>query len=205
MVHYRHITRLCILIVLGISAFIAVRSFFIPPSFGLHGAYKYSYYRADSLQEQKDLPVIYQGTGKCAECHKLQYNRMIGGHARIACETCHGFQQSHSEDTKIRVPDELALELCLRCHKYLQGRPENLHQIKNFTLHVIWALKHGFMGSENLSDSHLNAFICRIIESSDFSRLYPVCVDCHNPHIPGNPKVIIPNILKISGGVNREH
>ena len=196
---YRYILRLCILIVLAMAGFIAVRSFLIPPSFGLHGDYKYMYYRADALKEQESIPAVYQGTEKCADCHEMRKYIMIrGGHADIACETCHGFLQAHSEDTKIRVPKDLSLQLCLRCHQYQDSRPDNIPQIKDFNLHIKWSLKHGFSNPEDLS--RLDEFISSMEELSEFTRYYPLCIDCHNPHAPGNPKVTIPHILKIKRG-----
>jgi cytochrome c553 len=196
---YRYILRLCILIVLAMAGFIAVRSFLIPPSFGLHGDYKYNYYRADSLQEQQNLPIVYQGTAMCADCHEMKQNTKVrGGHAAIACETCHGFRQAHSEDTKTRVPKDLSLELCLRCHEYLEGRPDSVPQIRNFTLHIIWAIEHGFMSDQDRSE--VKALTRTLKEESEYVQLYPLCIDCHNPHAPGNPQVTIPKILKLFRG-----
>ena len=64
MEHRKHITRLLIIIAVLIPSFIVVRSLLIPQSFG-----KYGHYRGDNVQEQMNLPLVYQGADFCEDCH----------------------------------------------------------------------------------------------------------------------------------------
>jgi hypothetical protein len=154
-----HVIRLCIVLIIIIMVFAIVRNFFVPQSFGVFGSYKYGYYREDSREEQAELPALYQGTEKCAKCHEEVINASAsGGHATVACETCHGYWQAHDKNTKGKIPQDTSVESCMSCHEAVTGRPADFPQIINFVVHM----------EEQETEFDADA----------------TCVDCHNPHSP---------------------
>ena len=157
--HLNHVIRLCIFLIIIIVGFAIARSFFVPQSFGVYGSYKYGYYREDSREEQAQLPELYQGTEKCAKCHEeVIDDAASGGHANVACEVCHGYWQAHNKNTKNKISKNTSVELCMRCHQEVEGRPDDFPQIKSFKVHM----------QEEETDFDADA----------------TCVDCHNPHAP---------------------
>jgi hypothetical protein len=157
--HFNHVIRLCVVLLAVVIGFFIVRSFFIPESFGTYGSYQYGYHRGDSDAEQESLNALYQGTAKCAKCHEgVNKETGAGGHAAVACETCHGFWQAHNKNTKDKVPRDTTVESCMRCHEKIVGRPDFLPQIRSLAQHVQ--------------------------EQKEVLVPDMKCVDCHNPHAP---------------------
>jgi len=157
--HFNHVIRLCVVLLAVIIGFFAARGFFVPESFGTYGSYKYGYHRGDSDAEQESMNALYQGTEKCAKCHeKLIKETSAGGHAAVACETCHGFWQAHNKNTKDKVPRDTSVEACMRCHEKVTGRPDFIPQINSLDQHL--------KDQEEVSVPDLK------------------CIDCHNPHVP---------------------
>ena len=157
--HLNHVIRLCVVLLMVMVGFAIARGFFVPQSFGVYGSYKYGYYREDSRGEQEELAELYQGTEKCAKCHEEVLDDVeSGGHATVACEICHGYWQAHNKNTKNKIPKNSSVELCMRCHQELAGRPDDFPQIKSFKVHM----------QEEETEFDAGA----------------ACVDCHNPHAP---------------------
>jgi hypothetical protein len=157
--HFNHVIRLCVVLLAVVIGFFAARVFFVPESFGTYGSYKYGYHRGDSDAEQGNLNALYQGTGKCTKCHEKQMKETsAGGHATVACETCHGFWQAHNKNTKDKVPRDTSVEACMRCHEKVTGRPDFLPQINSLAQHL--------KDQEEVTAPDLK------------------CIDCHNPHVP---------------------
>lgn len=156
---YSHVVRFAILLFIVILAFFAVRSFLIPPSFGISGSYTYGYHRAGSDNEQAILYARFQGSEKCRKCHAEQYQNWAGGgHVTIACETCHGSWQAHNNNTKDQVVKDRSIEACMLCHQQLAARPFEFPQVADIE-------KHAAEQKEELKPGM-------------------VCVDCHNAHVP---------------------
>jgi len=156
---YSHVVRCAILLLVVVLAFFAVRSLFIPPSFGISGSYTYGYHRADSDNEQAILYARFQGSEKCKTCHADEFQIWAGGgHVTVACESCHGSWQAHNNNTKGQIVRDKSIEACLLCHQQLAARPPEFPQVPDIGQHVAQhneALQPGM-----------------------------VCVDCHNAHAP---------------------
>lgn len=85
--------------------------------------------KGESTREWVNKPMAYQDTQLCASCHGDKYEKWRpASHKTVACETCHGAGRAHVEN---RAPLELPkpVELCLRCHEKVEGRPVKFPQI----------------------------------------------------------------------------
>jgi len=159
MKHNGHIIRLVVVLAAVAIGFFAVRSFMVPDSFGIQGDYTYGYHRAASDMEQAARPAIYQGPGKCRNCHEEQYLLWEAGeHAAAGCETCHGSWEAHNNNTKGAMKAEGSIESCMICHAMLEARPASVKQIGGLEQHV------ADTGRQLEPDMN--------------------CVSCHNPHDP---------------------
>jgi hypothetical protein len=157
--HFNHIIRLCVVLIAVVIGFFFARGFFVPESFGTYGSYQYGYHRGDSDAEQQNLYALYQGTEKCARCHEqLSKDTQAGGHAAVACETCHGYWQAHNKNTMDKVPRDTSAESCMRCHEKITARPDFLPQISTLAEHL--------KEQEEAFEPDMK------------------CIDCHNPHVP---------------------
>ena len=149
----RHLTRLLIIIALLIVVFLIVRSLLIPTSFG-----EYGHYRGDNVEEQMNIPLVYQGSDFCSECHQVQFNDCKeSGHRSVNCEACHGHWEIHNGNLKTMTADK-GSEPCLLCHQKLTGRPVDFPQIESLALH--------------LAEQEMS-------EQDEYN-----CIDCHDQHIP---------------------
>jgi len=112
--------------VVGIVAFFAIRALLIPKSFG-----KYGHYRADSIEEIRQLPISYAGVNACTECHEEIFKvKSSGFHRGVSCEVCHGPSANHADDpTSIKPPAPRQREGCPLCHNYNPSRPTGFPQI----------------------------------------------------------------------------
>ncbi len=159
MKHYDHIIRFAVLLAITVIAFFGMRSFLVPETFGTHGTYTYGYHRGASDKEQKQIPALYQGSEKCAECHSEEHaGWLAGAHNTVPCEACHGNWQAHNVNTQERIESDPSAEACLSCHLLLAARPEGFPQIESFAVHM------KDEGNELTSDM--------------------MCTDCHDPHEP---------------------
>ena len=125
--HAKHVVRACLLLVVGIVALVALRSFLVPPSWGDQG-----WFRADNLQEQRDHPLLHRGDDACLECHEDEHAvHAAAGHASVRCELCHGPVGIHVVDGEhaVEMPVRREATLCLECHRQLDARPDGFPQI----------------------------------------------------------------------------
>ena len=120
------VTRLSVLLILLIVAFIFLRTTLVPPDFG-----KFGHYRASAIDEIVSQEMKYAGHEICYDCHDdIVEIKSVGYHKNVACEVCHGPAAIHSDD-----PDELELKAprgrgyCPLCHEYLPSRPTGFPQI----------------------------------------------------------------------------
>jgi len=121
-----HLFRLAAVFLVGVAAFLIVRSLLVPRSFG-----RYGHYRADAIAEIAALPVAYAGHQVCEGCHsEVQEVKSKGVHKGVACESCHGPQAKHAEDPASGVPPKLdTAVLCVRCHQENIAKPKGFPQV----------------------------------------------------------------------------
>jgi hypothetical protein len=137
MKHYNHVLRCAVIIGLAACVFLAVRSYLVPDSFGVHGSYTYGYHRAASDAEQATLPALYQGSDTCTSCHAAEHATWSGaGHAGVSCETCHGPWQAHNANTPDAMIADGSSDACLTCHGALPARPAAFPQIDSLEQHL---------------------------------------------------------------------
>lgn len=118
------ITRLVLLTILIVAAYLIARSLLTPSSFG-----QYGWFRGDALAEIAQREPQYAGRTACDECHGDQVKKLAQAeHKSIACETCHGVGKAHAENPDAALP-KLTDHLCLRCHEQAVSRPAWLKQI----------------------------------------------------------------------------
>jgi len=127
MEHSKHIWRALLLLCLVGVAAILVRHFLMPPSFGVHGAYRY-----DSLAEFMSLPVQHGGSAACGECHEDEHGEVSGGkHRSVQCEVCHAPLATHVRQAE-KIGDmrvNRSHGLCAYCHRKVRARPPTVPQI----------------------------------------------------------------------------
>jgi hypothetical protein len=120
------VTRLTIILIFLIAAFIFLRSMLVPSDFG-----KYGHYRASAIDEITSLEIKYAGHVICYECHDDVVDfKNEGYHKKVSCEVCHGPAALHIDD-----PEAFVLEAprerdnCPLCHEYIPSRPTGFPQI----------------------------------------------------------------------------
>jgi Cytochrome c554 and c-prime len=121
-----HLVRLAAVFLVGLVAFLVLRSLLVPRSFG-----RYGHYRADAIGEIAALPTAYAGHQVCEGCHSdIVDVKSKGVHRGVACESCHGPQLKHAEDPGSVVPAKLdTAVLCVRCHQANIAKPKGFPQV----------------------------------------------------------------------------
>ncbi|MBI4207033.1 MAG: cytochrome c [Betaproteobacteria bacterium] len=120
----KHIVRLIILIVAGIAAGWAAKSYFTAESF-----YEYGHYRAASVPEIAAQEPAYQTPRYCQACHGERHAQWsASNHKTVICETCHGAAQGHPQKAKLSIPADTR-KLCTLCHEAMPGRPRTQPQV----------------------------------------------------------------------------
>lgn len=150
-----------------------------PASFGTYGEFAY---RRDSLEENKEQPMVYIKDNTCMSdsCHGEKADEdlqvfMANGHENMNCQTCHGIAKEHVDDPENAAHKPLlgpakdwddyteqekaayskaVLDLCMGCHQTRAGLPKDFPSIPNFADH-----KKQMRGEDEES-----------------------CVDCHDYH-----------------------
>ncbi len=109
-----------------IVSFFTMRFILTPKSFG-----KYGHYRADAIDDVKNLPISYAGAKACGDCHdEIVKLKSKGFHRGVSCEVCHGPSAGHTEDpTSIKPEAPRQREGCPLCHNYSPSRPTGFPQI----------------------------------------------------------------------------
>ena len=124
--HAGHLFRLAAVFLVGLIAFLTLRTFLVPRSFG-----RYGHYRADAITEIAALPVNYAGHQVCEGCHgDIQDVKSKGSHQGVACESCHGPLAAHANDPASVTPAKLDTSvLCARCHQENIAKPKSFPQV----------------------------------------------------------------------------
>lgn len=121
-----HLLRLAGLFAAGALVFVLVRATLVPDDFGVYG-----HYRAGALDDGRAKPVAYAGQAACADCHEdVVTMRADSGHAKVACEGCHGPSARHvdaPDEHKPVRPD--GREICARCHAANTGKPRRYRTV----------------------------------------------------------------------------
>ncbi len=164
MEHTKHIMRAVLLLLVVAVAFVVVRHFAIPESFGgAHG-----HYRLASVAEFVAQAPVHGARGACAACHEDEAESIAAGpHSSVSCELCHAplnalledgnFHLSADGEYQVAMPKNRSYKLCAWCHHKLEARPADFPQV---VLH-----EHVAEGDFELKDD--------------------VCLQCHeNPHDP---------------------
>jgi hypothetical protein len=123
-----HLVRLSGLVGAAALAFLVVRPFFIPDTFGDIG-----HYRAAAVGDVEARPLKYADGAACETCHSdvaaLRVEKQ-SRHGAIRCQSCHGPLAAHAAsggDPKPTLPD--VVPLCTRCHEATAGRPKLMPQV----------------------------------------------------------------------------
>ncbi len=127
MEHAKHIARAVLLLVLACVAFIMVRHFMVPQSFGKAGPYRF-----DSVAEHASRDLFHGSPGACAECHDEQADLASQGrHGSVPCEVCHAPLGAHVKGGEwvATMPAQRSHNLCARCHERLVARPKAFPQV----------------------------------------------------------------------------
>lgn len=164
-----HIYRMILVLVVIMAGFVAIRSLAIPKSWDNE-----LFYRVDSLEELKHLPLRLGGNESCAgsacheqqlEKHKEHYAALENGdHSGLACENCHGPLSAHVSDGRRTAPARIEHEnsLCLGCHAPLISRPKDFPQFD----------------AENTGHWYFDV------------EIDTPCQECHDPHEPRHMAVV---------------
>ena len=120
------VTRLFLMLIFFVTAFIFMRSILVPSDFG-----KYGHYRASAIDEIVSQEIKYAGHTICYDCHDdIVDLKKTGYHKNVACEVCHGAAAIHVDDPgelKLQAPRERGY--CPLCHEYIPSRPTGFPQI----------------------------------------------------------------------------
>jgi len=141
MEHSRHVFRVALVLVVAITAFVLGRSLLVPKSYGDYGAYR----AANVLEQAQVREPRHGGADACSSCHAKQAEeRKGGGHKAVSCEVCHGPASLHLQSGKVtaKMAVDRSYQLCARCHRKVDGRPEKFPQVV-LDQHVPTALEAG--------------------------------------------------------------
>jgi hypothetical protein len=120
-----HLFRLAAVFLVGTLAFLAMRVFLVPKSFG-----QYGHYRGDAIAEMAARPVKFAGHQACEDCHADVLEKKKGGrHARVNCEACHGPLAEHAHDPSVQPVKLDTAVLCVRCHEANIAKPKGFPQV----------------------------------------------------------------------------
>lgn len=121
-----HLFRLAGVFLVGFLAFLVIRAFLVPSSFG-----QYGHYRGDAMAELAARPVNFAGHQTCETCHAdILEKKKDGKHAHVNCEACHGPLAKHADDPASVQPPKLETAvLCVRCHEANLAKPKGFPQV----------------------------------------------------------------------------
>lgn len=121
-----HLARLAVVFLAGTLAFLGLRAYMTPPSFG-----EYGHYRGDAVSEAAALPIVHAGHEACEGCHTdVLETKSKGKHAGVSCEACHGPQAKHADDPDKATPPKLDPKgLCAQCHEASAAKPKWFPQV----------------------------------------------------------------------------
>ena len=138
------------LLLVGVG-YAVVRGAMVPDSFGKNG-----HYRAEALQEERDMPRRLVSASECLDCHtETAKVYSESGHKEVHCSKCHDKLLAHfdactkafaeakaagTDTSQVKCLTEgikrLAIKpACVRCHKEMVGRPKDFKVI-NVNAHL---------------------------------------------------------------------
>ncbi len=149
----KHLFRLVIVLVVGLLGLIALRVVFTPSSWNYE-----AWYRGDTLEDMKKLPIAFGGNTSCNDCHQKQVETLTANkHKKLNCEGCHGALADHVKDGK-KFADAVVMNdtrwQCLNCHQQKVTMPKR---------HPVFPGK---------VEKHLKL------------KDEQICLECHQPHDP---------------------
>jgi hypothetical protein len=117
---YEHVLRIAALFAFATIAFLAWRSWMVPPDFGVYG-----HYRAGAIADAMVRTPRFAGQAACVTCHEdVQQLRVTGTHAKVSCEACHGPLGQHAAGEMETAPIRPSPRgVCLTCHTSRVGMP----------------------------------------------------------------------------------
>ena len=90
---YRHAIPVLVLVVIGVTAALIARTYFVPETFG-----ELVFYRAAAIEEEKARQPRHVGRAVCAGCHdEIAAIHAKDAHASVECESFHGPAWKHVE------------------------------------------------------------------------------------------------------------
>jgi hypothetical protein len=120
------LSRIALLTIGIVGAYLLARHLLTPPSFG-----QYGHYRGDALAEVAAREPLFAGRKACDECHIDASEKLAKAeHKTLSCETCHGPGRAHVVNPDISLP-KLTFSHCVRCHEEDPSRPQWLKQINS--------------------------------------------------------------------------
>ncbi len=126
-----HLLRFAALFVIAFLAFLVIRHFVVPKSFG-----EYGHYRGAAIAEIAARPVHFAGHQTCETCHAdILATKSAGKHANVNCEACHGPLEKHVNAMTVDgappfSPPKLdTAVLCIRCHAASAAKPKGFPQV----------------------------------------------------------------------------
>jgi hypothetical protein len=121
-----HLFRLAAVFAVGTVAFLGIRSFLVPHSFG-----EYGHYRGNAISELAAHPMHFGGHQSCESCHSdVLEKKSAGKHAQVNCEACHGPLEKHVDDPASFDPGKPdTAVLCARCHAASAAKPKGFPQV----------------------------------------------------------------------------
>jgi hypothetical protein len=144
----RHLWVLLVLVALGGTGFVLIRSWLIPASYGQLGPY-----RADAIETLASKPSVLQTDQTCLKCHvDVERERADSLHKAVGCASCHGVGRDHVAQALRAAdsPDEVIAPaqqwdrnflthidlyvtkdraVCLVCHENKVGMPQDFKKI----------------------------------------------------------------------------
>src|SRR5215471_2254775 len=120
------LSRLLLLAIGIVAAYLVARYFLTPPSFG-----QYGWYRGEALAEVAAHEPVFAGKKACEECHSGEMDKLSKAeHKTLSCESCHGVGRAHADNPDISIA-KLTFSHCVRCHERDPSRPAWLKQINS--------------------------------------------------------------------------
>jgi len=153
---WSHLVRLGLVLILVLGGLQAVFMWVRPDSWNTN-----VWYRGETLEDMKLLPMYYGGNESCSECHEDD-GQMGPGHLKLSCESCHGPIVDHITEGVKSGAAIVVLDSplqCLNCHSEQVNRPIDFPQYRY---------------------SHGDQFV-RKQKSEKGGRF---CLDCHEAHSP---------------------
>lgn len=122
-----HLYRLGILAIICVVGFLVIRDVATPSSWNYD-----VWYRADTLKEAENQPLVHGGNESCRACHDNTVAKVAKlKHKRLSCEGCHGALADHVRNDE-KIADALMVRdstwQCLNCHGELISKPPGFPQ-----------------------------------------------------------------------------